>query len=155
MSGAEPFDALDGELAQLVETARTTIAADYAALGVLEPGRMRLERFIATGLDGRARSEIGTLPRGRGVLGLLIAEPSPLRIDDLSADPRSYGFPPGHPAMRSFLGVPLLIDGRAWGNLYLTDKQDGVFDQVDEYAAVAFAERAARLVAEARSRPDG
>lgn len=144
-------EGLDGDLTQLLEAARRTIAADYAALGVLDRERIALERFVAAGLDGHTRAGIGWLPRGLGVLGLLIADPVPLRIDDLSADPRSAGFPSGHPVMRSFLGVPLLIDGQAWGNLYLADKQDGVFDEVDEYAAIAFAERAARLVEQARS----
>jgi GAF domain-containing protein len=154
MTAAAALDGLDGELTRLLETARTVITAEYAALGILDPERLTLERFLTAGVDGRARAEIGHLPRGRGVLGLLIEDPVPLRLDDLAADPRSYGFPAGHPVMRSFLGVPVLIYGEAGGNLYFTDKHDGAFDEADEYAATAFAERAALLVEQARSMND-
>ena len=143
---------LDVTLTRLLETARTVLDARYAALGIINHERVRLAHFIVSGLDGRDRAGIDGLPRGRGVLGLLIEEPVPLRIEDLTGDPRSYGFPVGHPVMRSFLGVPVLIDGEPWGNLYFTEKRSGAFDRADEFAAMAFAERVAALI-EADTRP--
>src|SRR5262249_57824824 len=102
------------------------------------------------GVDPETRQAIGDLPRGRGILGLLIADPQPLRLHDIGAHPRSYGFPPGHPQMHGFLGVPILIGGQAYGNLYLTDKADGDFDEADEQAAVVLAAWAAIAVGNAR-----
>src|SRR6266513_1407540 len=86
---------------------------------------LSLEQFITHGIDDDLRAEIGAPPRGRGILGVLIREAKPLRLHDLAEDPRSVGFPPGHPPMRSFLGVPILLRGIAYGNLYLTEKQGG------------------------------
>src|SRR5207244_11617463 len=89
--------------------------ARYAALGVLDEQRTELERFVTAGIDRATHRMIGELPRGRGVLGVLIEDPRPLRLADVGKHPESYGFPPGHPAMRSFLGVPIMIRGQAWG----------------------------------------
>lgn len=141
---------LDALLDHILTTARELIGARYAALGILDEHRSELERFLTSGIDERKRAEIGELPRGRGVLGLLIDDPRPLRIDDIGAHPSSYGFPPGHPPMRGFLGVPILIDGEAFGNLYLTEKLDGTFDETDEESAVILAEWAGIAIDNAR-----
>jgi signal transduction histidine kinase len=117
---------------------------------VLDEDRHELERFITYGIDEEARSAIGNLPRGRGVLGLLIEQPWPLRLNNVGRHPRSYGFPPGHPPMATFLGVPVVIRGHAWGNLYLTEKADGEFDEADEQSAVILAEWTAVAVDNAR-----
>jgi two-component system, NarL family, sensor histidine kinase DevS len=140
----------DRVLDLVLETAREVTSARYAALGVLDAERARLERFITRGIDERGRRQIGDLPRGRGVLGVLIEDPRPLRLADVGQHPDSYGFPAGHPAMTSFLGVPILIRGEAWGNLYLTEKQGGDFDQSDEEAAVVLADWAAIAIENAR-----
>jgi signal transduction histidine kinase len=140
----------DRVLDLVLETAREVTSARYAALGVLDVERARLERFITRGIDERTRRQIGDLPRGRGVLGVLIEDPRPLRLADVGEHPASYGFPAGHPAMTSFLGVPILIRGEAWGNLYLTEKRGGDFDQADEEAAVVLADWAAIAIENAR-----
>src|SRR5580765_1304634 len=111
---------LDALLERLVQVAAELTASQYAALGVIDRTGTQLERFITHGIDADDQAAIGDLPRGRGVLGVLIREATPLRLHDLSEDPRSVGFPPGHPPMRSFLGVPILLRGVAYGNLYLT-----------------------------------
>ena len=145
-------------LDRLLSTAREVTGARYAALGVLDERRRELDQFLTQGVSHDAEQAIGDRPRGLGVLGMLITDPRPLRISDLGADPHSYGFPVGHPPMRSFLGVPITIAGQAWGNLYLTDKGGGDFDENDEDAAVILAAWAAiaiertRLRAEAQSR---
>ena len=143
---------LDGEeiLDQIVEGAREITGARYAALGVLNERRTELERFITVGIDPDARRAIGELPRGRGVLGVLIDEPLPLRLSDVGRHPQSYGFPDGHPPMRSFLGVPILIRGEPWGDLYLTEKQGGEFTEADEEAVVVLAGWAATAINNAR-----
>jgi signal transduction histidine kinase len=135
---------------RMLEVACELTGARYAALGVLDEDRHELERFITHGIDEEARRTIGNLPRGRGILGLLIEQPRPLRLGDVGSHPRSYGFPPGHPPMSSFLGVPVMIRGRAWGNLYLTEKQEGEFDEADEQSAVILAEWVAIAVENAR-----
>lgn len=135
---------------QVLEVARQLTGARYAALGVLDEERHELERFITAGIDASAREEIGNLPRGRGVLGLLIEHPRPLRLSEVGQHPRSYGFPPGHPPMSNFLGVPVMVRGRAWGNLYLTEKQGGDFDEADEQSAMILAEWTAIAVENAR-----
>src|SRR5215203_5010072 len=99
---------LEVVLERLLETARELTGARYAAIGVLDERRRGLERFITSGIDPATHAAIGDLPRGRGVLGVLIDDPKPLVLPDVSAHPRSYGFPPGHPRMSTFLGVPLL-----------------------------------------------
>jgi signal transduction histidine kinase len=135
---------------QVLEVARELTGARYAALGVLDEERHELERFITHGVDEETRRAIGSLPRGRGVLGLLIEQPRPLRLADVGHHPRSYGFPPGHPPMTTFLGVPVLIRGHAWGNLYLAEKEKGEFDEADAQSAVVLAEWTAVAVENAR-----
>jgi signal transduction histidine kinase len=143
---------LDAEevLDELLEGAREITGARYAALGVLNQERTELERFVAVGTDPEIHGTIGDLPRGRGVLGVLLGQPLPLRLGDVGLHPQSYGFPDGHPPMRSFLGVPILIRGESWGNLYLTEKRDGEFTEADEEAAVVLAEWAATAINNAR-----
>jgi signal transduction histidine kinase len=133
-----------------LEVACELTGARYAALGVLDPNRVDLERFITRGIDAKTREAIGALPRGRGVLGVPIEDPVPLRLTDVGDHPRSFGFPPGHPPMGNFLGVPIVIRGRAWGNLYLTEKPDGDFDEADEQSAQILAEWTAIAVDNAR-----
>ncbi len=127
---------LEALLRSVVEAARELTSAEYAALGVLDPDGTELERFIYLGIDDETKREIGDLPRGRGVLGELIREPAPLRLADVNRHPHAYGFPPGHPPMHSFLGVPITIRGETFGNLYMTEKQGAAeFDSDDEDAA--------------------
>ena len=129
LSQLEPEAVLD----QVLETAREITGARYAALGVLDRDRRELERFITRGIDAETHRAIGELPRGRGILGVLIDDPRALRLANVGEHPRSYGFPAGHPPMSSFLGVPILVRGQAWGNLYLTEKAGGAeFDAADE-----------------------
>jgi GAF domain-containing protein len=111
---------LETLLHRVLATGCSVTGARYAALGILDAERRELERFVTRGLSEQQEQAIGHRPRGRGVLGLLIEEPRPVRIDDVNAHPISFGFPAGHPTMRTFLGVPIVIRGRAWGNLYLT-----------------------------------
>ncbi|HME02333.1 MAG TPA: GAF domain-containing sensor histidine kinase [Solirubrobacteraceae bacterium] len=144
---------LDAEvvLDKVLRAARELTGARYAALGVLDGSATGLARFITLGIDERTRAGIGEPPRGRGLLGELIERPAPLRLTDVGSHPCSYGFPTGHPDMRTFLGVPIMIAGRAYGNLYLTEKQDGAqFTAEDEQAAVVLAEFAGVAVANAR-----
>jgi signal transduction histidine kinase len=141
---------LESVISELLGVARRVTGARYAALGVLDERRQELERFITSGIDSDRHRAIGDLPRGRGILGLLIQDPQPLRLRDIGEHPRSYGFPPGHPPMHSFLGVPILIGNEAFGNLYLTDKADGEFTEADEQAAVILASSAAIAVENAR-----
>ena len=102
-----------GDLSEkLVETAAALTGARYAALGVIDETGTELERFLTTGIDPKTHAAIGELPRGRGILGVLIRNAEPLRLESIADDPRSVGFPPNHPAMRSFLGVPILLRGR-------------------------------------------
>ena len=129
---------LDGVLQRIVEAAALVTGARYAALGVIDPSGTSLERFVTYGIDDETRAVIGDLPRGRGILGALITDARTLRLHDLSEDPRSVGFPPGHPPMRAFLGTPIVLRGVAYGNLYLTEKEDGTdFDEEDEELVVA------------------
>lgn len=142
---------VDGVLERVLEAARQLTGARYAALGVLDRSRHELERFITSGLDEQARRQIGPLPRGRGVLGELIACPRPLRLADVGTHPHSYGFPAGHPPMTTFLGVPVLVAGEPYGNLYLTDKhQQAAFTEEDERALVRLAEFAGVAIDHAR-----
>jgi signal transduction histidine kinase len=142
---------LETLLDQVLETARSLTDARYAALGILDETRTELAQFLVRGIGGDAAQDIGDLPHGRGVLGLLIDDPRPLRLDDVTSHPESYGFPPGHPPMTAFLGVPILIRGQAWGNLYLTEKAGGAqFDEDDEHAASTLAAWAAVAIENAR-----
>ena len=142
---------LERILAELLEVATEVTGARYAAIGVLDERRSGLERFITRGVDEAAHTAIGDLPRGRGVLGVLIEEPRPLRLDDVGEHPQSYGFPAGHPVMRTFLGVPIRIRDEAWGNLYLTEKDTGEpFSPADETAVVVLADWASVAIENAR-----
>ena len=138
-------------LQRIVEAARELVGARYAALGVLDPTRTHLAEFITVGLDEEQRARIGELPKGHGILGLLIVDPRPIRLPDLGEHPDSFGFPPDHPPMRSFLGVPLYVRGEVFGNLYLTDKEDGDgFSDIDEELALSLAAAAALAIDNAR-----
>lgn len=142
---------LEVVLRRVLESARELSGAKYAALGVTDESRTRLERFITVGVDEETRRLIGDLPKGRGVLGELIAHPVPLRLSDVGAHPHSYGFPPGHPEMKAFLGVPVLIGGVPYGNLYLTEKVGGEeFTEADEQTIVLLAEFAGVAIDHAR-----
>jgi signal transduction histidine kinase len=146
---------LEGVLRQIVQAAVELVSARYGALGVIGEGG-RLAEFVPVGLDESGIARIHHWPEGRGLLGELITNPRPLRLHDLTSDPRSSGFPDGHPPMRSFLGVPVRIRDEVYGNLYLTEKQGGDFDEEDEAlvqslaAAAGVAIENARLYAEAR-----
>ncbi|HEX4344880.1 MAG TPA: GAF domain-containing sensor histidine kinase [Solirubrobacteraceae bacterium] len=147
LSELDPEAVLD----QVLETARELTGARYAALGILGADRRELERFITRGIDAEAHAAIGDLPRGRGILGVLIDSPRPLRVANVGRHAKSYGFPPGHPPMTSFLGVPVLVRGQVWGNLYLTEKHGGgEFDAVDEESVVILAAWAAVAIENAR-----
>ncbi len=138
-------------LDKVLQEAREITGAQYAALGVLDDSRGELEQFLTAGIDADTHRKIGNLPRGRGVLGTLIEHPEPLRLADVGQHPSSYGFPVGHPVMRSFLGVPVLIRGQTWGNLYLTEKEGGgEFTEADEEAAVLLAQWAGVAIENAR-----
>jgi signal transduction histidine kinase len=137
-------------LDRVLATARELTGARYAALGILNDRRTELAQFLTSGIDADTHSTIGDLPRGRGVLGVLIEDPEPLRLADVGEHPRSYGFPTGHPVMRGFLGVPIKIRGQAWGNLYLAEKPDGEFTPQDQEAAVILADWAAVAIDNAR-----
>lgn len=138
-------------LRRLTETAAELVDATYAAIGVLDPTRTTLSEFITVGISEEERARIGAPPKGHGILGLLIVEPKPLRLPDLTAHPDSHGFPPNHPPMSSFLGVPILLRDEVFGNLYLTDKRGGdVFTDVDEELVVALAAAAGLAIENAR-----
>jgi signal transduction histidine kinase len=142
---------LDALLHRVVEAAAELTGARYAALGVIDANGSELEQFVTHGVDAEQRAEIGELPRGRGILGVLIREAKPLRLHDLADDPRSVGFPAGHPPMHSFLGVPILVRGVAYGNLYLTEKQGGDdFTDEDEELVTLLAGQAAAAIENAR-----
>lgn len=142
---------LEAVLRSVVEAARELTSAEYAALGVLNPDHTELERFIYLGIDDETKRAIGSLPRGRGVLGELIREPKPLRLPDVNRHPHAYGFPPGHPPMHTFLGVPIKVRGETFGNLYMTEKEGGAeFDDEDEAAAKTLATWAGIAIENAR-----
>jgi signal transduction histidine kinase len=138
-------------LSRVLEAARKLTSARHAAVGVLDESHSELERFLTSGIDEATKADIGSLPRGRGVLGELIVNPSPLRLGDVASHPRSYGFPTGHPPMKTFLGVPLLTAGDLFGNIYLTDKAGGEpFTLDDEHALVALSRFAGIAIDHAR-----
>jgi len=142
---------LDSVLQRLTELAAELTDARYAAMGVIDASGSRLERFITQGLDDDARRAIGDPPRGRGILGALITDAHPLRLHAIPDDPRSVGFPPHHPPMTTFLGVPVLLRGTAYGNLYLTDKEDGGgFTEEDQELVELLASQAAVAIENAR-----
>lgn len=138
-------------LTRIVEAATAMTGARYGALGVLGTDGDLVE-FVTTGLDERTRALIGDLPRGRGILGVIIDDPSGLRLADLSAHPSSVGFPPHHPPMTSFLGMPVRIRGTVFGNLYLTEKDGGgPFTDADERLVEELARTAGYVISNARS----
>ena len=142
---------LDALLQQLVETAAKLTGARYAALGVVGQTDTGLERFVTTGIDAETHAAIGDLPRGRGILGVLIREAKPLRLTTIGDDPRSVGFPAHHPPMSTFLGVPILLRGVAYGNLYLTEKEGGgAFTDEDEELTQLLAAQAAVAIENTR-----
>jgi signal transduction histidine kinase len=142
---------LEALLQKLVETAAELTDARYAALGVIDEAGVSLERFLTTGIDAETQAAIGDLPRGRGILGVLIREAKPLRLRDISGDPRAVGFPPNHPPMETFLGVPVILRGVAYGNLYLTEKAGGAdFSDADEEIVTLLAAQAAVAIENAR-----
>jgi two-component system, NarL family, sensor histidine kinase DevS len=142
---------LDALLQRLVEAASELTGARYAALGVIDRSGSELERFLTTGMDAETHAAIGQLPRGRGILGVLISEDTPLRLHNLGEDPRAVGFPPNHPPMSTFLGVPIHLRGVAYGNLYLTEKADGEdFTEEDQELVGLLASQAAVAIENAR-----
>ncbi|MFN8223093.1 MAG: GAF domain-containing sensor histidine kinase [Gaiellales bacterium] len=141
---------LDAILDKLVATAAQLTGARYAALGVLSGDHSHVQTFVSFGLTEAEREAIGAPPYGRGILGALITDPRPLRLHDLSKDPRSVGFPPDHPPMRSFLGVPVSNRGVIYGNLYLTEKESGDFTEEDEELTILLAAQAAVAIGNAR-----
>lgn len=142
---------LPSMLRRITELACDLVDAEYGALGVLDESRTRLSEFITVGVDDETHSAIGHLPEGHGILGLLIVDAEPLRLPDLSKHPDSFGFPPNHPQMQSFLGVPIRVRGEVFGNLYLTEKTSAPeFDDVDEELVVGLAAAAGVAIENAR-----
>jgi len=138
---------LDVVLRRITEAAADLVDARYGALGVLDESQQSLVEFITVGMTDHEVATIGDQPEGHGVLGLLIVEPKPLRLPDLARHPDSFGFPPDHPRMTTFLGVPIRIGGAVFGNLYLTEKRGGgEFTDSDEELAVALAAAAATTI---------
>jgi signal transduction histidine kinase len=146
-------------LRRIVQSSIDLVGARYAAMGVLAPEGTSLQEFIYIGIDDQQRELIGDLPHGKGILGLLINHPEPIRMPNLHQHPQSYGFPPNHPPMSSFLGVPVRVRGEVFGNLYLTEKKGGnEFTEDDQTVVIALAAAAgiaienARLFAQTRQR---
>ena len=145
-------------LQRTVEAACELAHARYGALGVIDPAAGGLEQFVHVGIDEQTATRIGHLPRGKGLLGALIDDPRPIRLRTIASDPRSVGFPAGHPPMTSFLGVPIRVRDEVFGNLYLTESESGDFTAEDEVLVSALAGTAgvaienARLYDEARRR---
>ncbi len=140
---------LGAVLQRIVELAVDITGARYGALGVLGEGR--IEEFITEGITPEERVTIGDPPTGHGILGVLISDAKPLRLDDIAADPRSAGFPPNHPVMHSLLGMPVMARGRVFGNIYLTEKQGAqAFTDEDERALRVLATQAGVAVENAR-----
>jgi signal transduction histidine kinase len=141
---------LDDLLQKLAETAAALTGARYAALGVIDRSGTGLERFVHTGMDAETVAKIGDLPQGRGILGALITDARSLRLESMADDRRSVGFPPHHPPMRGFLGVPIRSRGRAFGNLYLAEKESGSFTAEDQELVEALAGQAGVAAENAR-----
>jgi signal transduction histidine kinase len=142
---------LNGVLTRIVESATALTGARYGALGVVG-GDSRLTEFVTTGVSDEERARIGDPPHGRGILGLLISDPRPIRLSNLADHPSSSGLPAHHPRMRSFLGVPVHIRGTVFGNLYLTEKEGGGdFTDTDERLVVALASAAGLVIENARA----
>jgi signal transduction histidine kinase len=144
------LQSVDEVLQVIVDQVRPLVGARYAALGIVHPGGV-IERFITSGIDRETRARIGALPHGRGLLGLIIRENSSFRIPDIAVDPRRAGFPPNHPPMHTFLGVPVTVKGRSVGNLYLTEKAGGAeFSEDDQRLVETFALHAGIAIENAR-----
>jgi len=141
---------LEVVLRRIVEAAMTLVDARYGALGVIAPDGDGLERFIHVGVDEATVAHIGHLPQGKGLLGSVIADRAPIRLEHLTDDPRSVGFPVRHPAMDSFLGVPIRVGDDVYGNLYLTQGTRGPFTADDEELVVALAATAGIAIENAR-----
>lgn len=142
---------LDGVLQRAVQVAAEVIGARYAAIGVIGPGGKSLESFHTYGIDSELKEHIGPPPSGHGVLGLIIRERKPIRLTDLTRHRDSYGFPPNHPPMHSFLGVPIVGQHGVFGNLYLTEKHGGAsFTEEDEDLAILLAAKTAAAIENAR-----
>ena len=138
-------------LRRIVESACELTEAEYGALGIVDRSE-GLQDFITHGVDAELHDRIGDLPHGRGILGVVITDPRPLRLSDLASHPSSYGFPPNHPPMKTFLGVPIEVQGTVFGNLYLTEKAGGAaFTDDDEEAVVALAAAAGYVIGNARA----
>ncbi len=134
-------------LRRIVEAAVALVDARYGALGVLDEAGTGLSQFVTVGMNAEQEADIGNLPQGHGLLGVLIVDAKPLRLPDLREHPDSFGFPPNHPPMRSFLGVPLRVRGSVFGNLYLTDKVNAeAFTDVDEELIVGLATAAGMAI---------
>ncbi len=141
---------LNSTLRRIVQAAADLVDASYGALGVIGPDD-RISEFVHVGIDTWTAEQIGDLPSGRGILGLLVAHPVPIRLDDLAKHPASVGFPEGHPSMGTFLGVPVRVRGEVFGNLYLTEKRNGLsFTAEDERTVMALAAAAAVAIENAR-----
>ena len=141
---------IDRVLGLIVDRVRELVGAKFAALGLVD-GRGRIERFITSGIDPERRAEIGGVPRGHGLLGLVIRDGRTIRAADIAAHPAHYGFPSHHPEMTSFLGAPIIVKGRSVGNLYLSDKPDGEpFSEDDERLVEMFAVHAGIAIDNAR-----
>lgn len=138
-------------LGRIVASAADLADARYAALGVLDEAGTGLDDFLTIGIDNDTKTKIGPLPKGHGILGELIVDPKPLRLPNIAEHPSSYGFPPNHPPMTSFLGVPIRLHNKVFGNLYLTDKRSAeVFSDIDEEVVVTLAAAAAIAIENAR-----
>jgi signal transduction histidine kinase len=141
---------LDRVLQLIVDRVRVLVDAEYAAIGIVDPDGT-IERFITSGISDEARARIGALPRGRGLLGLIIREGGTVRIPEIAAHPESYGFPPNHPPMSSFLGMPITSRGVPVGRLYLTNKRDAPeFHEADQALVEVFALHAGIAIENAR-----
>lgn len=146
---AEVLD-LDAVLRLIVESVRSLVRAEYAALGIVGPSG-HIERFITVGVSQAERARIGAPPRGLGLLGVIIRERRSFRIPDIGKHAEAHGFPPNHPPMGSFLGVPVVTEGRSVGNLYLTNKRDAPeFSETDQLLVEMFALRAGIAIENAR-----
>jgi signal transduction histidine kinase len=142
---------LDAVLERITAAAAQVTGAEYAALGVIDRAGTALERFVTHGIDARTQAAIGELPRGHGILGVLIRDARPLRLHDLGEHPEAVGFPSKHPPMGTFLGVPIMLRGVPYGNLYLTEKTGGGdFTSDDEELVTLLAAQAAVAVENAR-----
>lgn len=141
---------LERVLQLIVDSVRPLAGAQYAALGIPDE-RGTTARFITSGISDEERRALGSPPRGYGLIGAVVREGRSIRVDDIAADPRRFGFPPGHPSMTTFLGVPVRVEGRAIGNLYLTNKEGGQpFDEEDEHLVESFARHAGLAIHNAR-----